>query len=307
MKILLTGSSGMVGRNICEHVNSIEHEFLTPSSQELNLLDAESVTAYIKLCNPDMVIHAAGIVGGIQANISNPVKFFVNNMQMGLNIVMAARSNGVYRFLNLGTSCMYPKDAENPLTEEIISKGALEPTNEGYALAKVSITKLCEYINREDNRYLYKTVIPCNLYGKYDKFDPDQSHMIPAVIRKINEAKKKGIDFVDIWGDGFARREFMYAEDFADFVYHALNHFKLMPQNLNVGIGRDYTINEYYKEIAKVISYKGNFVHDVSKPIGMHQKLIDDSKLKKFGWKHKYSLEIGLQKTYKYFLSENNK
>ena len=191
MKILLTGSSGMVGRNISEHASAKDHEILTPSSQELNLLDGDSVSAYIKFCKPDIVIHAAGIVGGIQANISNPIRFFVNNIQMGLNIVMASRSCGVDKFMNLGTSCMYPRNAVNPLTEEIIAKGALEPTNEGYALAKVSITKLCEYINREDNSYFYKTVIPCNLYGKYDKFDPDQSHMIPAVIRKIDDGLPK--------------------------------------------------------------------------------------------------------------------
>ena len=304
MKILLTGSRGMVGSNIAEHSIAREHVLLTPSSQELNLLNAESVLAYMKSNKPDMVIHAAGIVGGIQANIASPVKFLVNNMQMGLNIIMSSRTCGVRRFMNLGTSCMYPRDAKNPLIEEMISKGPLEPTNEGYAIAKVAITRLCEYINREDDSYQYKTVIPCNLYGKYDKFDPDQSHMIPAVIRKINEAKEKGMDSVDIWGDGLVKREFMYAGDFADFVCYAVNHFELMPQNINVGIGRDYTINEYYKKIAEIISYKGHFVHDLSKPIGMKQKLIDDTKLTKFGWKHEVSLELGLQKPYHYFLNE---
>lgn len=297
----------MVGSNIADHFIAREHELLTPSSQELNLLNADNVLAYVKLQKPDMVIHAAGIVGGIQANIASPVKFLADNMRMGLNIIMSSRTCGVKKFMNLGTSCMYPRDAKNPLTEEMISKGVLEPTNEGYATAKVAITKLCEYINREDNCYMYKTVIPCNLYGKYDKFDPNKSHMIPAVIRKISEAKERGIDTVDIWGNGLARREFMYAGDFADFVSHAVNHFELMPQNINVGLGRDYTINEYYKKIAEVISYEGRFVHDLYKPIGMHQKLIDDTKLTKFGWKPKISLEFGLQKTYHYFLNEIKK
>jgi len=199
---------------------------------------------------------------------------------------------------------MYPRDAENPLSEDMISKGELEPTNEGYAIAKVTSTRLCEYINREDESYLYKTVIPCNLYGKYDKFDTEQSHMIPAVIRKISDAKNQNSKFIDIWGDGLAKREFMYVGDFADFVYYAIDHFESMPQNINVGLGRDYTINEYYKKIASVVGYKGSFSHDLSRPTGMKQKLIDDTKLRKFGWQHQTSLEQGLKKTYYYFLNE---
>jgi len=184
------------------------------------------------------------------------------------------------------------------------SKGELEPTNEGYAIAKITSTRLCEYINKEDSDFLYKTVIPCNLYGKYDKFDPKHSHMLPAVIQKIDEAKKNNQKTLDIWGDGTARREFMYAEDLADFVYYALDNFDEMPQNINVGLGHDYTINEYYEAISKVIGYQGDFLHDLSKPIGMKQKLIDDTKLKEFGWKHKTSLNEGIEKIYEYYLKE---
>ena len=304
MKILLTGSSGMVGRNIAEHSKSSNYSLLLPNSLELNLLDADSVSKYISTYNPDMIIHSAGIVGGIQANISHPVKFLAENMQMGLNIMMSAKACGIKKFMNFGSSCMYPRDAKNPLSENMISKGELEPTNEGYAIAKVASTRLCEYISREDKSYLYKTVIPCNLFGKYDKFDPEQSHMIPAVIRKICEAKNKNVDLIDIWGDGLAKREFMYVCDFADFVYYAIEHFESMPQNINVGLGRDYTIKEYYQKIAEVVGYKGSFSYDLSRPIGMKQKLIDDTELKKFGWQHQTSLEEGLQKTYYYFLKE---
>ena len=307
MKILVTGARGMVGRNITEHSLAYNHEILSPTRTELNLLDAARVEAYFRSNQPDMVIHAAGIVGGIQANMRYPVKFLAENIQMGLNVVMSAKACRVEKFMNLGTSCMYPRDAANPLSEEMISKGELEPTNEGYAISKVAITRLCEYIHREDRSYLYKTVIPCNLYGKYDKFDPDQSHMIPAVIRKISEATEGGLETVDIWGDGLSRREFMYAGDFADFVYHAVAHFDLMPQNINVGIGRDYTINEYYEKIADIIAYQGSFSHDMSRPTGMQQKLIDDTKLREFGWQHKTSLELGLKKTYDYFLNGMNK
>lgn len=304
MKILLTGANGMVGRNILDVAKHHSYEFLSPNSTELNLLNPELVNAYIAKHQPDMVIHAAGIVGGIQANIAQPVKFLVDNMQMGLNILMAAKCIGVTRFLNLSSSCMYPRDAINPLSENLILKGELEPTNEGYALAKIASTRLCEYINKENSSYLYKTIIPCNLYGRHDKFDPKHSHMIPAVIHKISEAKINNIKEIDIWGDGEARREFMYADDLADFIFYAINHFEKMPQNLNVGLGTDHSINEYYRTIAEVIGFTGQFKHDLSKPVGMKQKLIDDQQLKAFGWSYKTELAIGIKKTYQFYLSE---
>jgi len=307
MKILLTGSRGMVGNNIAKHSHAQNHEILTPASEELNLLNSESVQNYIDTNRPDMVIHAAGIVGGIQANIAEPVKFLVDNMQMGLNILMASKAHEVKWFMNLSSSCMYPRDAQNPLSEDLILKGELEPTNEGYAIAKVASTRLCEYINREDESFLYKTVIPCNLYGTYDKFDPEHSHMIPAVIRKINDAKNNNLKSIDIWGDGLARREFMYTADFADFVYYAIDNFEVMSQNINVGLGRDYTINEYYQKIADAVGYQGKFTHDLSRPTGMKQKLIDDTKLKAFGWRPQTTLEQGIHKTYEYFLNEVEK
>ncbi|RYZ85337.1 MAG: NAD-dependent epimerase/dehydratase family protein, partial [Proteobacteria bacterium] len=159
----------------------------------------------------------------------------------------------------------------------------------------------CEYITRENPEFQYKTVIPCNLYGKYDKFSPEHSHMLPAVIKKIYEAKIADNPEVEIWGDGLARREFMYAEDLADFIFYAIDNFAAMPQNINAGLGFDYTINEYYRAIADAIGFTGTFTHDLSKPIGMRQKLIDDTRLKAFGWQHKTSLEEGIKKTYEYY------
>ena len=294
----------MVGRNIVEFEKSKNYILLTPSSNELNLLNRKNTDEYIKLNTPDIVIHCAGIVGGIQANMADPVKFLVDNTQMGLNIIMASKEAGIKKFINMSSSCMYPREAINPLGEELILKGGLEPTNEGYALAKITSTRLCEYINKEDENFKYKTVIPCNLYGRYDKFDPKHSHMLPAVIKKIHEGKVNNQTTLDIWGDGTARREFMYAEDLADFIYYALENFESMPQNINVGLGEDYTINEYYKAIAYIIGYEGHFIHDLTKPIGMKQKLIDDSKLKKFGWQYKTSLKDGIQKTYDYYIKE---
>ena len=300
-KIFLTGGTGMVGSNIREHSESHKYTIFAPSSKEVDLTNYEQVNSYIAEVQPDIIIHSAGLVGGIQANIKNPVGFLVKNLQMGLNVILAAQQNNVKKLLNLASSCMYPRDMEIGLTEDMILKGELEPTNEGYALAKVVATRLCEYMNREDEKWQYKTAIPCNLYGKYDKFDPKHSHMVPAVIRKIYEAKENNIDEVEIWGDGLSRREFMYAGDLADFVYYALAHFDKMPQNLNVGLGADYTINEYYQVIAKVIGYEGTFTHDLSKPMGMKKKMIDNTQLTAFGWQPKTSLEEGIKQTLEYF------
>lgn len=303
MKILLTGSNGMVGKNILEDPNSKNYDFLVPSRKELNLLDYKAVFEYTKNNKPDFIIHAAGVVGGIQANISNPVKFLVENMDMGRNIIMSAKNNGIRNLINLSSSCMYPRNAINPLSEDLILKGELEPTNEGYALAKILSTKLCEYVSKEDDRNLYKTIIPCNLYGRFDKFEPEHSHMVPAVIRKLHIAKRQKKDSIEIWGNGEARREFMFAGDLADFIFFAINNFEKMPQNTNVGLGLDYSINDYYKIIANVVGYKGKFEHDLTKPVGMKQKLIDDTNLKKFGWQNKTDLLEGLTKTYNFYKS----
>jgi len=305
--ILLTGGSGMVGSNIIDHEYSTKYKILSPSSSDLNLLNYQNTENYIAFNKPEFVIHVAGIVGGIEANMSYPVKFLFNNMQMGLNILMASKTKKIKKFINLGSSCMYPKNVENPIPEDLILKGELEPTNEGYAIAKSASSRLCEYITREDSSYLYKTIIPCNLYGKYDNFNYDSSHMIPGVIKRIHDAKNNNSEFVDIWGDGLARREFMYAADLADFIYYAVENFNKMPQNINVGLGFDYKIIEYYKIIADIIGYRGKFNHDMSKPIGMKKKLIDIKKLNKFGWSHQTSLESGIKKTYDYFLDKVKK
>lgn len=291
----------MVGSNIINMAPD-NYELIIPKLQDLNLLNFNDVDSFISREKPDIIIHTAGIVGGIQSNIANPVKYLVDNTDLGRNLLLAAKKNGVKKIINLGSSCMYPKDAKNPLREELILKGELEPTNEGYAIAKVYTQRLADYINREDNEFTYKTIIPCNLYGKWDKFDPKHSHMLPAVIRKIYNAKMENLTEVEIWGDGEARREFMFASDLADFIWYAIANFDKMPDLMNIGLGYDYTINEYYYAIAKVIGYEGKFVHDLSKPVGMKQKLVDTTRLKGFGWKNKYSLEDGIKRTYSFFL-----
>ena len=304
MKILITGGSGMVGRNLLEKSREFSYEILAPTHLELDLLNKKNIKEYLEAHKPDFIVHCAGLVGGIAANVAKPLEFLIQNSYMGLNLIAAALECGILRFLNLASSCMYPRNAPNPLKEEMILQGELEPTNEGYALAKILAARMCEYITRTQNDYLYKTAIPCNLYGKYDKFEPTRAHLIPAVIAKIHKAKEQNLPQVEIWGDGSARREFMYAEDLADFVFYALENFETMPQNLNVGLGYDYTIDEYYQTIAKIIGYEGRFYHDTQKPSGMQQKLIDNTHLKAFGWNPKISQEFGIQETYKYFLTQ---
>ncbi|HIF9286938.1 TPA: GDP-L-fucose synthase family protein [Photobacterium damselae] len=303
MKIFLTGGTGMVGRNIIALAIEQGHAVYAPSRSELNLASIADIKAYLEEITPDVVIHCAGLVGGIQANIEAPYDFCFENLQMGTNIVHASHLAGVSKLINLGSSCMYPRFAENPLREDMVLQGELEPTNEGYAIAKVATARLADYVSQQYG-VEYKTYIPCNLYGYWDKFDPNKSHMIPAVIRKLNDAVKAGTEVVDIWGDGTARREFMFAEDLADFILFSLTKFEQVPRYINVGIGSDYSINEYYQTVANVVGYTGRFEHDVSKPAGMKQKLVDINKQTQLGWSPKTSLEMGIEKTHVFYLNE---
>jgi GDP-L-fucose synthase len=302
MRIFLTGGRGMVGSNFMEHPLAEHNEIFAPSSKELDLRNYDAVRQFIHNCSPDVVVHAAGRVGGIQANMRDPVSFLVDNLDMGRNVILAARHAGVKRLLNLGSSCMYPRNAPNPLREEMVLTGELEPTNEGYALAKIVAARLCDYIAQEDRSFQYKTLIPCNIYGRHDKFDPLSSHMVPAVIHKIHEANLNKIAQVEIWGSGNARREFMYAGDLADCMWKALNNFEALPSMLNAGLGHDLSINDYYRAVAQVVGYSGSFVHDLTKPEGMAKKLVSIEKLERWGWSATTSLEEGIAKTYQFYL-----
>ena len=301
-KLLITGGSGMVGQNILNHPFAKSWEIFAPSSNELDLSNTLECEKYISKKMPNLIIHSAGKVGGIKANIAEPVEFLDKNIMIGRNVIMGARLAGVKNLINLASTCIYPRLAENPLNEELILKGELEPTNEGYAIAKIFSTRLCEFIRREDPTYQYKTLIPCNLYGLYDKFDPNKSHLVPAIIHKIHQAKISNKPSVEIWGDGNARREFMYSADLADAVFNAAKNMEILPNKINIGIGNDYTINEYYETIAEVLGWNGVFTHDLSKPVGMMRKLCDTSLQSNWGWKPKTSLKIGLMKTYQYYL-----
>ena len=301
-KILITGSNGMVGKNLLHSSFPSSYTILSPSRNELNLLNLESVINWFKKNKPDSVIHAAGIVGGIQANIKSPIKFFSENMRIGLNILEASRFTDVSKFINLASSCMYPKSAVNPLVEDQILSGKLEPTNEGYALAKIGIERLCKYYSDECIIGTYRTLLPCNIYGLYDSFGHEKSHMIPAVIRKLHEARENNSKTVTIWGDGSARREFMFSVDLADAIWFSYKNIDSLPQTINVGQGVDYTILEYYRSVSSIVGYNGDFDFDLNKPSGMKQKLIDSSKINRLGWVPKFTLNEGLIKTYDYYV-----
>lgn len=303
-RILLTGGGGMVGRNLLEHPAIFDFEVLAPRSAELDLCDFVAVKAYLHKHQPDMVIHAAGKVGGIQANMREPVSFLVENLEMGKNIVLASHQAGVKELLNLGSSCMYPRNHSEPLTEDMVLKGELEPTNEGYAIAKVAVARLCDYVSREDSTRKYNTVIPCNLYGRHDKFDPKHSHLLPAIIHKVHQAKVNKDNKVEIWGDGTARREFMYAGDLADSIVSAIKNFETLPSYMNIGLGHDYAINEYYEVAANVMGYQGGFTYNLTKPVGMARKLVSVDRQLAWGWQSKTSLAAGIQATYKFYLEE---
>lgn len=304
MRVLITGGRGMVGRNILEHPGLADWTIAAPARAELDLADYTAVEAYVAAFNPDMIVHAAGKVGGIQANINNPVEFLVSNLDIGRNVIMVAHATGVKRLLNLGSSCIYPREAPNPLREEQLLTGPLEPTNEGYALAKIAAMKLCEYINRQHPDFSYKTMIPCNLYGRHDHYEGIGSHLIPAVIRKIHDAKVAGDAIVELWGDGSARREFMYAGDLADAIVRGVADFDALPYIMNVGLGHDYSVLDYYKAIAEVVGWSGTFTFDLTKPTGMKQKLVDVSRQAGWGWQAPTSLHDGIARSYAFFLSE---
>ncbi len=301
MKVFLTGGRGMVGRAIQDHPGAGAHEILAPTSADLDLTDRAAVMDFVADTRPDIILHSAGRVGGIQANMANPAAFLTENLDMGVNVVMAARAAGVPRLLNLGSSCMYPHDAPNPLHEDSLGKGELEPTNEGYGLAKVAVARLCAFVSQEDPALAYKTLIPCNLYGLHDKFDPKVSHLVPAIIRKVHEARETGADTVEIWGDGTARREFMFSGDLADGVWASVARFDALPQRMNMGLGHDHSINDYYAEAARVIGWEGEFVHDLTRPTGMKQKLLDVSAQTEFGWRAETTLADGIARTYVHF------
>jgi GDP-L-fucose synthase len=305
MRVFITGGQGMVGHNLQEHAAVASWSIFAPSRREVDLADYGAVIRAIRDFQPDIVLHIAGKVGGIQANSADPVGFLTANVDIGRNVVMASHEAGVGRLLNIASSSVYPREAENPLREEQIMSGSLDEGNEGYALAKIMIMKLCEFVSRQYPDRAYKTLLPCNLYGRHDHYLGAAPHLIPAVIRRIHDAKLAGAQTVELWGDGSARREFMYAGDLADGLVKSVDQFDTLPTLMNIGVGQDYSVLNYNRAIAKVVGWDGQFTFDLSKPTGTKQRLVDISRQTQWGWQPAHSLVDGLAASYAYFLQES--
>jgi len=310
-RVFVAGHKGMVGSAIVRMLKEQDNiELITRDRVELDLLNPISVNDFFAREKIDQVYLAAAKVGGITANNSFPADFIYQNISLQNNIIQAAHSNGVQKLLYLGSSCIYPKYALQPMKESALLTGKLEQTNEPYAVAKIAGIKMCESYNRQYGRD-YRSVMPTNLYGENDNFHKENSHVIPALLRRFHEAKKAALPRVVIWGTGEPMREFMHVDDLASASIYVMNlDSKVYSKNvleteshINVGTGKDITIRELAEVLAKVVEYEGDLVFDHSKPDGTPRKLLDVSKLASLGWNSSIDLEAGLYKTYQWFLA----
>jgi GDP-L-fucose synthase len=299
-KIYIAGHNGMVGSAVWRNLQSKGYvNLIGKTSTELNLTNQQAVLDFFNEECPDALIAAAAKVGGILANSDFPYPFLMENMQIQNNLIDGAYKAGIDKFIFLGSSCIYPKFAPQPLKEEYLLSGSLEPTNEGYAIAKITGVKACQAIREQYNKD-YVSLMPTNLYGSFDNFDLHSSHVMPAIIRKFHEAKLNNHSDVMLWGSGTPMREFLFVDDMAEAVVYALeNH---LPEYLyNIGTGKDITIKELAETIQRVIGHQGNILWDDSKPDGTPRKLMDVSKMKAHGWEYTTELEQGIVKTYEWY------
>jgi nucleoside-diphosphate-sugar epimerase len=311
MKIYVAGHSGMVGSAILRQLHQIGAQTITRSHAELDLTDQVAVRAFMQGEKPDVVILAAAKVGGIVANNTYPAQFIYENLMMEANVIHQAYAAGVERLLFLGSSCIYPKLADQPMREEALLTGTLEPTNEPYAIAKIAGIKLCESYNRQYGTD-YRSVMPTNLYGPGDNFHPENSHVLPALIRRFHEAAQLGSDEVVVWGTGTPKREFLHVDDMASASLFVLGLDKdiyaqetgPMLSHINVGCGKDVAIRELAETVAKVTGFAGKIRFDTSKPDGTPRKLMDVSRLERMGWNASITLGEGIRQTYEWFLGQ---
>lgn len=315
LNIYVAGHNGMVGRALCRQLAlNPEVNLITASHAELDLTNQAQVNAFFAAHKIDQVYLAAAKVGGIYANNTFPADFIYQNLMIEANVIHAAHTHGVNKLMFLGSSCIYPKFAQQPMREEQLLQGSLEPTNEPYALAKIAGIKLCESYNRQYGRD-YRSVMPTNLYGPYDNFHPENSHVIPALLRRFHEAKVNQAPEVIAWGTGSPLREFLHVDDMAAAAIFVMNlspeeyaqHTQPMLSHINVGTGVDLSIKQLTELVAKVVGYQGKIIWDTSKPDGTPKKLLDVSRLKALGWQASIELEQGLQATYQWFLQQDNK
>ncbi|WP_414445963.1 GDP-L-fucose synthase [Citrobacter europaeus] len=314
-RVYIAGHRGMVGSAIYRQLTQRDNiELIIRNREQLNLLDTKSVNDFFTNEHIDQVYLAAAKVGGIMANNNYPSDFIYENMMMESNILHAAHNSNVEKLLFLGSSCIYPKFAQQPIKESELLQGSLEPTNEPYAIAKIAGIKLCESYNRQHRRD-YRSVMPTNLYGPNDNFHKDNSHVIPALLRRFHEATQRDDKYVEVWGSGKPMREFLHVDDMAAASIHVMEldnevwqeNTEPMLSHVNVGTGEDCTIRELSDAIAKVVGFRGEIIFDTSKPDGTPRKLLDVSRLRRLGWHHEIGLEQGLVNTYRWFLDNQQR
>jgi GDP-L-fucose synthase len=300
-KIFVAGHRGMVGSAVVRRFQQAGFEdILTRTRQELDLMDRSAVRAFFKSERPYYVVDAAARVGGIAANFEKPVEFLIENLTIQNNVIQAAADFGVTKLLFLGSSCIYPKLAPQPLTEDALLTGPLEPTNDAYAVAKIAGIKLCQAYAREYGKN-FISGMPTNLYGPNDNFDLHTSHVLPALIRKVHEAKKDGVQEVSVWGSGTPRREFLHVDDLADACFFLLENYD-SPEIVNIGCGEDVSIRELAETVCEVLGFEGSLVFDTSKPDGTPRKLMHVGRLLDLGWKPRIALKDGIRDAYDWFL-----
>ena len=313
-KVFIAGHRGMVGAAIVRNLEQrSDIEIVTRTRSELNLTDQKEVSDFFVKNGIDEVYLAAAKVGGIHANNTYPAEFIYENLMIEANIIHAAHKNDVQKLLFLGSSCIYPKLAEQPMTESALLTGTLEETNEPYAIAKIAGIKLCESYNRQYGRD-YRSAMPTNLYGPNDNFHPENSHVIPALLRRFHEAAQRGDSEVVAWGSGKPMREFLHVDDMAAASIHVMElddatyqaNTQPMLSHINVGTGEDCTIRELVETVAKVTGFQGKIVWDTSKPDGAPRKLMNVSRLHDLGWKYTYDLESGLKHAFDWFLENQD-
>lgn len=300
-KIFVAGHRGLVGSAVVRHLKeSGYNNLILRTRQELDLLDQQAVQAFFMAESPEYVIDAAAKVGGIKANMDSLAEFLYENMQIQNNIIWSAKESKAKKFLFLGSSCIYPRDCPQPIKEEYLLTGSLEPTNEGYAIAKISGMKLCEYLYVQRGMK-FISCMPTNLYGENDNFDPESSHVLPGMMGRMHRAKLESTPELVIWGTGTPRREFLHVDDLADAVVWMMESYD-DKDFVNVGTGEDISIKELAEMMQLVVGYKGKLVFDATKPDGTPRKLLDVSRLHSAGWRHKIELEDGIRRTYAWYV-----
>ncbi|MFH1048219.1 MAG: GDP-L-fucose synthase [Patescibacteria group bacterium] len=300
-KIYVAGHIGMVGSAVVRKFKKEKfNNLILKNRNELDLFDQRSVKKFFDKEKPEYIIDCAAKVGGIKANVDFPADFLYENLQIQNNLIWQAHLSNVKKLLFLGSSCIYPRECPQPMDESYFMSGKVEPTNEGYAVAKIAGMKLCEKIS-EQYKQIFISCMPTNIYGESDNFDLNSSHVVPALIRRMHEAKLNNLPEVVIWGSGGSRRELLYVDDLADAILWLMLNYN-EKQFLNIGTGEDVSIKELAFAIKKVVGYEGNLVFDKTKPDGMPKKLLDVSRMNKLGWKYRINLSDGLEKAYRFYL-----